>query len=614
MGFIIWYKVQIEEESPDAGPGGLAGAVASAASTLLGIGLPVRVSNDIFSGQHILDADITLEMHTGATASTFTIKMNDLSKDTADLLKSAQKKGMQQNKPLHAKVFLGYFDDAPAPFRPTEVVMDGAITAIKSDVNDSGIMETTIKGQEITGYKLRTKRNFQCQVPKQSTADAFLSLVLDGTGVTAPTDHGLENTESDFAFDEDTALDALRVFADRRKVPIVLRDKQVFIKNNVGSGNPAATLTPEENIVKLDDSQETEEDAKASPNANTKAKTTARASFKVTVLGNPKLRVGQRVRVKLPDEDEKVFRIEECTHSFSSTGGSSGGGASSGGSSAGGASAGGAPAAGSSSSGSSTSGYTCVLTLADVQAGQLTRLQSGAHSVIRRVRDLAESTQQPAIDVGEVQTYTPGAQQKHLATLYYKQSPPVDAISPSVQTPVNKSPIQLTDRPIASPFAFHKCGLVMPIYPKMRALLAHNLGLTNDAIVTGFLWADNPLLQAPPNLAGDYWLCLPTGLTGDNLPTDTTPTANDLTDKEGRRVIQAKGLHIAVGESLLAHAGTRPTVAGDLADQIVIEHKSGTKVTITSAGEVQIQTTQQKISMTNGSVTLQLNGAAVEVT
>ena len=604
MGFIIWYKLQIEEESPAAGPGGLAGAVASAASTLLGIGLPVRISNDIFSGQHILDADITLEMHTGAAASTFTIKMNDLAKQTADLLKSAQKKGMGQNKPLHVKVYLGYFDDAPAPFRPTDVVMDGAITSIKSDVNDNGILETTIKGQEITGYKLRTKRNFQCQVPKQSTADAFLSLVLDGTGVTAPTDHGLANTESDFAFDEDTALDALRVFADRQKVPIVLRDKQVFIKNNVGSGDPVASLTPEENIVKLDDSQEAEEDPKASPAANTKAKTTARASVKATVLGNPKLRVGQRVRVKLPDEDEKLFRIEECTHSFSSTGGSSSGGSSSGG----------AAAAGSATSGSSTSGYTCVLTLADAQAGQLTRLQSGAHSVIRRVRDLAESTQQPAIDVGEVQTYTPGAQQKHLTTLNYKQSPPVDAISPSVQTPVNHGPLQLTDRPIASPFAFHKCGLVTPVYPKMRALLAHNLGLTNDAIVTGFLWADNPLLQAPPNLAGDYWLCLPIGLTGDNLPTDSTPTANDLTDKEGRRVIQAKGLHIAVGESLLAHAGTRPTVAGDLADQIVIEHKSGTRITITSAGEVQIETNQQKISMTNGSVTLQLNGAAVEVT
>jgi hypothetical protein len=43
------------------------------------------------------------------------------------------------------------------------------------------------------------------------------------------------------------------------------------------------------------------------------------------------------------------------------------------------------------------------------------------------------------------------------------------------------------NKPIASPFAWHKCGLVVPVYPGMKALLSHNLGLTDDSIVTGFL-------------------------------------------------------------------------------------------------------------------------------
>ena len=68
----------------------------------------------------------------------------------------------------------------------------------------------------------------------------------------------------------------------------------------------------------------------------------------------------------------------------------------------------------------------------------------------------------------------------------------------------------LTDKPIASPFAFDKCGLVVPVYQKMRALLVHGWNEPNDAVVDGFLWTSD--MTPPPNQAGDWWLCLPTQL------------------------------------------------------------------------------------------------------
>ena len=67
-----------------------------------------------------------------------------------------------------------------------------------------------------------------------------------------------------------------------------------------------------------------------------------------------------------------------------------------------------------------------------------------------------------------------------------------------------------------------------------------------------------------------------------------------------------------VGDDLLTPLGSRPSAEG-IDDKIVIEHKSGTTITIDAAGKVTIQTSGQEISMTNGSVTLKLNGPAVEV-
>src|SRR5215208_2103275 len=113
MGFVIWYRVEI----PKAGLGGL---------------LPLRVSNDVFSGEHLLDADITLTMPSGAVSSELRIVLTNLPADVAKTLKSMQVDGLEDGAdPLEVKVFLSYFDDIPL-LTATGPVMAGVVTMVKS--------------------------------------------------------------------------------------------------------------------------------------------------------------------------------------------------------------------------------------------------------------------------------------------------------------------------------------------------------------------------------------------------------------------------------------------------------------------------------------------------
>jgi hypothetical protein len=261
---------------------------------------------------------------------------------------------------------------------------------------------------------------------------------------------------------------------------------------------------------------------------------------------------------------------------------------------------------------SSRTGYTCAVTVVAARPGERATRRTGAHGVVDRIRDLAETVreQRPAVDVGQITGYADGAGGKHLATMRYGQSPPADAVAPSVETEVDATP-QLHGKPVASPFAFHKCGLVVPVLPGMRALLAHNRGLVNDAVVAGFVWSEQPRLEPPQNAPGDWWLCLPTGLDGDGLPTGKG--VNDLTDKAGVRVVQAKGLRITVGEGILPDVGTRPDVPDDLAGTLRIEHESGTTLLVDGDGAVTLDAGGQDIVIKSGDASITLSGGSVKL-
>ncbi|MEU6238564.1 hypothetical protein, partial [Kitasatospora sp. NPDC047058] len=302
-----------------------------------------------------------------------------------------------------------------------------------------------------------------------------------------------------------------------------------------------------------------------------------RAALGLTALGHPGLRVGQVAAVtgvnRVPDQ---TMRISAVVHRFNSR-----------------------------------SGYTVDVKLVVAEAGKRAQVGGGVQGVVDRWRDVVERQQQerPAIDMGEVTAYAPGAEGKHLASLHYGQSPSGAVVAPSVAAPVDTA-VDLHNKPIASPFAFHNCGLITPVYPKMRAVLAHNRGLVNDAVVTGFLWPENPAQAHPGNRAGDYWLALPTRLGPDGLPVGKG--ANDLTDATGHRVVQVAGLQLLVGADKLPDVGTRPTPPTD--STITIEHQSGTKIAVDKDGNVTITTAAgKKLTLGNGQVSLTLDGPSVKV-
>jgi hypothetical protein len=534
--------------------------------------LGVRVSNDVFSGEYLLDAEITIEMTAGDSADTFQAVLANLPAEVADGLKHAHQRA-SASKPLEAKIFLGYFDE-PATATLDSPVLHGAVTSIRSAVTDGGLLTTEIKGQELAGFKLLHLQVNEDRKGKVALDD-FVKKVVAPLPVSGQP--GLGEVEN-FTLKATNGLAALQRIAERAKAPLVVTAGRIFIGKAVGTGNTAA-FDAATNIVTLTHEQAGEEqpDTALKPGSGP-APTIARTVLDLTVLGDPALRVGQSATVKPRDPKDTSpgpLRIGHLTQKFSTK-----------------------------------TGYTCEVRLVGAKPGEDAAAGlRGASALVKRFRDVTESAQasRPAVDIGQVTGYKPGAT-KHSVTLNYGQSPPADAVRPSVDEPVNDKP-QLHDKPIGSLFAWHKCGLIVPVYEGMRAVLLHNRGLVNDAIVGGFLWVDEPALERPDSKTGDWWLCLPTELDGNKLPTGKG--AHDLIDASGCRVIHAKGLHVLVGKANLADVGTRPAPPAE--KTVVIEHESGTTIRIDDQGAVAITTAGKDITISAGTGTIVLKGKAVQV-
>jgi hypothetical protein len=568
MGFIIWYKVKFHEQN--AGAGGLLSQIASVLP--FGASLPFSVSNDVLGGKYILDADITLTMTEGAKASSFSITLTNLPTDAIEMLKSKQAEGLKNCQPLLVDISLGYFGETP-----DDATMVGAITSIKDSSDaQSGLSKTIIQGFEIGAFNLRTNYEFT-PYWKTVNIDDLLKDLVDGTGVKVADQSHVDieqQTLNDYTIssvseekNDLSAMTALKKFVSdavrKISVPVVIIDNTLYIGSSVGAKAAPISFSPEENIISVEQQmdQQQENDETRDP-----CKSPPIISYHVVTLGHSGLRVGQKASLDIQPAPFGNLRITDLKHKFLTA-----------------------------------SGYTCDMTVSIVEPGKVVSSNKGAAAVANGVQKKAQAEQSQAIDVGEVKTYD---EKKHKATLNYGQKPEQKDTAPSVQTKVNDK-AQLINKPLASLFAWHKCGLIVPIYPGMRALLAHNQNLTNDAIVTGFLWPDQPEYTRPKNEPGDYWLCLPTKLDGNNQPTGKG--VNDLTDKSGIRVIQAKGLHIYVGEKDLPDVGTRPSTPDP--KTLVIEHESGTKITIANDGAIKIETQEKDISLTNGQGTLTLAGS-----
>jgi hypothetical protein len=215
-------------------------------------------------------------------------------------------------------------------------------------------------------------------------------------------------------------------------------------------------------------------------------------------------------------------------------------------------------------------------------------------------RAQAEQRNRPSIEVGQVKAHDT---EKHQSTLYFGQAAERTETQPSIRTAVDTDEQQLLrNKPLVSPFAWRKCGLLVPVYPGMRALLSHSRDLLDDALVSGFIWSEKPANEPPKGKEGDWWLCLPIDFDTNNPPADDAKAVNDLTANNGKRVIEVKGLKITIGADKLPNVGARPTEGAD--DEFLIEHKSGARIRIADDGALSIEASSISIK---GDVTIEGN-------
>jgi hypothetical protein len=551
MGFVLWYRVTVSTPGP--------------------IPVPlVRASNDVFSGEHLLDTEIEVPMIEGDTAGEFRISLVNLPASIVEAVKSAQLQGADTRKPMQVKVELGYFDRIPL-LRPPRDVLVGAVTRVTSSVNASGQMVTELRGYELATWRLLRLCNPSFSQQGPVTPSTCVDHVLKQLAGEVAQQGMLIGGEprTNFVLRAPNGLAALGELARWANVRFAVRDGSVHWATP-GPSLPGPAISSDTNLVALDDGQSAGQPTRlcsAPENATTQSESTTR--IQATVLGEPALRPGQAVPVQ-HGTTLRTLHVQAVTHHFSTS-----------------------------------TGYVCELVLSENGGGAAGTPATGAHGVVHRIRELSETRrdQRPAINIGEVTQYESGASGKHVATVNFGQNPGADVVAPSVESPVLED-TQLHQRPIASPFAWHKCGLMVPAYPGQRALLEHNRGSMNDAVLAGYVWAEEPTMERPANEPGDWWLCLPTQLSGGQ---PAGKGANDLTDAAGLRVIQAKGLKIDVGEDKLASVGARPTVPDPTT--LTIDHAGGTQIKIASDGSVEITTDATAISLSNGTSSLTLDGS-----
>jgi len=179
------------------------------------------------------------------------------------------------------------------------------------------------------------------------------------------------------------------------------------------------------------------------------------------------------------------------------------------------------------------------------------------------------------------------------------------------------SPAPRKGVPYATPFAWGRCGLVLPRYPGTRVVLVHRNGERDDPVDVGAIWESG---RGPDSQPGDYWLALPVGVPSGKraaLPDSADPPAehtgtatNDLIDADGNRVIEVGELTIRVGRSALKSAGTRPTRG--TTDAVTIEHAGGkASIIVKSDGTITIHA-GANLELSAGG-TISLDAAQVKV-
>jgi hypothetical protein len=533
----------------------------------------LKVSNDLFSGEFILDADITATTVRGAAGSTFEIKLYDLPKNKAGEIDQR----LLKKEPIGVQINLGYFGG------PFGLVMEGAVTSVVSVVADDKLV-TTVKGEELAKYALsRTKP--QTVLPDKASAKQAITQLLEeakkGKIVIAQTPELKNISEepifTDKSWREQKVIEVLNELAESVGAELLVADKKVWMGKPIANDSYDLRLEPEVNLASFQPfTKEIPEETEL--NILRPLPATAAHGFKFTITGDPKLRSGHKVRASVDgfDKDSAAgFRVHSLIHKLSTT-----------------------------------AGYICQGIAVKAKADDNCRnLETAAcepsadkiaESLTRKTQ--AEQRRRPVAEIGQVKTYTA---QQHRSTLYFGQRFERTETQPSLRSAVDSDEQKLLrNKPMVSPFAWHKCGLVAPVYAGMKALLTHNLALHDDALVTGFIWSEAPKIEPPKNKEGDWWLCLPIDFDTSKPPTDNTKATNDLIANNGKRVIEVKGLKITIGADKLANVGTRPSEGED--DEFLIEHKKA-KIKIGADGNIEMT------ADSDGGVVFKITKSSIEI-
>jgi hypothetical protein len=562
-----------------------------------------KVSNDAFKGDFLIDASVRAEMLPGAAGGKFEIKLSDLPESKADVLF----KKVKNPKDARVTIKLGYMDG------DFDTVMEGVYTDVSAAVDGDSFV-TVVKGEESGTYALRKRfqKGFEGKVKFKEAVNKLLKEAFPETGSSASAtgivaavasllgdDAGdgkqidqtakVENVEDeveDVSLKGENLMDILNNLSRSVGAEFFVYDKKVRIGRPVTDERKVDEFDPDRNLARFQPL------AKGLPgeegdNRLVKVLPNAALGFKFIVTGDPLLRPAQKVFAKVEGyrkKNDADFQILSLVHNLSTTG-----------------------------------GYTCEGKAVkpckkndddcrrQQEALGLDNPDSIAQKLAQKTRD--ELTRRPAFEVGTVKQHNPGdaGAAPHRTTLFFGQRFPRNETQPSVRAEVEAEEKQLfRNKPVVSPFAWHRCGLVVPVYPGMKALLGHNLNLTDDALVSGFIWSEKPAIEPPKSKDGDWWLCLPIDFGTANPLPDSTKAVNDLIANNGKRVIELKGLKITIGNDKLSEIGKRPSEGAD--DELLIEHKSGTKLQIGSDGSLTIEA--KKISVKgdvtfNGSVEIE---------
>lgn len=521
----------------------------------------LKVSNDLYSGEFLLDADIRINMERGKAGTSFSIRLFDLPFIRAQELYSL----LQNDGSTRVIIRLGYFDGR------FDQVLEGMLTRVQSTVSQSGEqLITTVEGLE-TGAYLLARTEFQNSLPQNKSIGEIVQFVLQKAALSQleidkqAAIKNVSGTLKDKVLRSKNLLGVFDELAELAQASLMVRDKKIWLGKPINDDSyRPATFNPDVDLASFEPFT-IDVPAETDRNLLEPLDATKVEGFRFTVAGDPALRPAQAVSASVEGYERLAgeFRIQSLTHEFNMN-----------------------------------SGYVCKGTAMKVHADDQSlrrALAAGTSSAASVVDNLAkkiggERRQQPSVEIAKVRSYDPGnssSEEKHLSTLYFGHRFAREETQPSLRAEVETNEEQLLrNKPLASPFAWHRCGLVVPVYRGMRAVLNHNLDLADDAIVTGFMWSQQPAIEPPKNREGDWWLCLPIDFDTTQPPTPNTLAANDLTANDGRRVIEVKGLRISVGASKLRTVGERP--AEGVKDEFLIEHQSGTRVLIDQDGRVTI--------------------------